>query len=216
MHKATRVIVSLVAMYAAFLGILHGYFELNHSAGTPEGIFIEAIGASCDPATAFHACWPAMTLVPDYQISGILAFSVASLVLVWTMAFIEHKRGCLILCILAGLLLIFGGGFLPPFYIMLAAAASTRINGSLVWWKTHLSSKAQEFLAAIWPWPIVIYLLWAATELIFGEVMNGFLSQLMWIFIPVEVALLVLSIISAFAQDIHTATWRISVSSTSD
>jgi len=203
---ATRIAVSVVGIYAGLLGAAHGFFEMRQGAVTPDGIAINAIGAPCQPEAVAHACWPAMTLIPNLQISGVLAILVSLALLAWATFFIARERRKPVLFGLALVLLLVGGGFLPPIYAMLAAVAATQIDTSGRWWRAHLSGRMLRLLAALWPWAFVIYFAWIAIQTFFGAALNAFLLGIGPVIVPLELAILVLSIISAFAYDILRTT----------
>lgn len=71
--SATRVAASALGVYVGLLGALHGYFEILQGDVAPDGLMINAIGPPCQPEEVGHACFPAMTLVPNFLVTGILA-----------------------------------------------------------------------------------------------------------------------------------------------
>jgi len=73
------------------------------------GVFIKAC-----PGIMAMGEGPAMTLVPNFLVTGILAILVAVSVAVWSALFVQKSRGGLILIALAVVLLLVGGGFFPP------------------------------------------------------------------------------------------------------
>lgn len=63
---------------AGLLGLERGYFETLQGNVAPNAVMISAIGPPCQPATAWHACEPALTLIPGFLVTVVLASSVAS------------------------------------------------------------------------------------------------------------------------------------------
>src|SRR5579864_5323787 len=105
-----RAVASVLGVLAGLIGAYHGYNEvLQGSVNTP-GVFINAIGPPCQG----NACFPAMTLAPNFLIAGILAILMSIVVLVWATALVQRSRGGLVLIGLSIVLLLVGGGFLPP------------------------------------------------------------------------------------------------------
>ncbi|MCA9902962.1 MAG: hypothetical protein KC547_03820, partial [Anaerolineae bacterium] len=71
------------------------------------------------------------------------------------------------------------------------------------WWRARLSVRARRVLAALWPWVFVAFFAWIALQTVFSRALNVFLLGIGPLIIPVELAALALSIISAFAHDIQ-------------
>lgn len=64
-------------------------------------------GLPCHAATAGE---PAMTIIPNFLLTGILAIIMGIIVTIWSAAYIERKNGGLILILLSIIMLLFGGG----------------------------------------------------------------------------------------------------------
>src|SRR5438445_7754292 len=100
-----------VAICAGLLGVVHGFFETQQGSVAPGGVLITAIGNGCQ---GFNNCLPAMTVVPNFLWSGILAIILSLLVLLFSAVRIQTRRGPLVLALLSIVLLIAGEGFLSP------------------------------------------------------------------------------------------------------
>jgi hypothetical protein len=174
--SATRVVASTLSVLGGLASMGHGIFEMLQGNVTPDSIRIEAIG----PAQRFweHGGEPALTIIPNFFITGILATLISLFVIIWAVGYIDKKFGLWGLILLTVLMLLFGGGFAPPTFMILAILAATRINKPLIWWRKFLPLKLQYFLARLWPWVLlvlVILVLFAIEAGIFGY-------PLMWIF----------------------------------
>jgi hypothetical protein len=108
------------------------------------------------PEKIWNACEPAMSILPNFLISGILTVFLGLLIMVWSAAFIQRKNGGVILILLSVALLLFGGGFFPPLIGMVGGAAGTKINKPL----TGKPGSVTLFAAKLWPWPLVIFIIW--------------------------------------------------------
>jgi hypothetical protein len=115
MNNSTRFVASTIGVYAGLLGGVHGYFELLQGDIAPGSIGINAIGAPCQGGVVWHACLPAMTLVPNFLVTGVLAIIISLIIVVWAAVFIQRKNGGLILILLSILMLLVGAGFIPPY-----------------------------------------------------------------------------------------------------
>lgn len=80
------------------------------------------------PAMQATAGEPAMTIVPNFLLTGILAIIMGIIVTIWAAAFIERKNGGLILIVLSVIMLYVGGGIIPPLFGVLAGFIGSRIN----------------------------------------------------------------------------------------
>ncbi|NIS82910.1 MAG: hypothetical protein GTO14_22525 [Anaerolineales bacterium] len=71
---------------------------------------IASMGSPCVPEEIWHACEPAMTVIPNFLVTGILAVSLGLVTVVWAAAFVQRQWGGAILALLSFRLLLFGGG----------------------------------------------------------------------------------------------------------
>jgi hypothetical protein len=202
MNKATRRTVSLVGVYAGLLGMAHGIFSLQQGNVPINGILFEAIGPPCQAETVYHACFPALTFLPNLFISGFLALLVGLVMVVWSAAFVQRKWGGLVLLILSLILLAVGGGFIPAFTGIIAGVAGTRINAPLGWWRERLIDRRLQVMAGLWPWSLLVYFLWLLGQLLLGMLANNFMMSLEGVALPLEMLLLLLAIFTAYAADI--------------
>jgi hypothetical protein len=63
---------------------------------------------------------PAMTLIPNFLITGIFAILASLAVIVCAAIFLRRKNGGLSLILLSILMLLVGGGFIPPLFGIIA------------------------------------------------------------------------------------------------
>jgi hypothetical protein len=155
--SATRIIAAALGAIVGLAGMEHGFFELLQGNATTNGLVIDAIG----PAQKLWpgATEPALTVVPNFFASGVLAMVVGFLVAVWAVAFVQRKYGAPILLFLSILLFLVGGGSPPLFLGIVASAVATRINKPLTWWRANLSGNVRGLLAKLWPWSIIAFVL---------------------------------------------------------
>jgi uncharacterized membrane protein len=92
MKKATRIAAAMLGAYAGLLAVEHGIFEILQGSVRPNALLIHAIGRPCQPEAVWHACFPAMTLVPNFLVSGAFAVMVGLVMLVWATIFVQRKR----------------------------------------------------------------------------------------------------------------------------
>jgi hypothetical protein len=203
-NSATRSVASWFGAFAGLLGIEHGLFETLQGNVAPGNIMIHAFGPPCQPDQAWHACEPAMTIIPNLFVTGIIAIIVSCIVVVWAMAFISRKDGGPVLMLLAVLQLLVGGGFIPIPMILIAGAVGAMIYSPLTWWQARFSVRTRRFLATLWPWPMVVYFIVDVGQFIIGSFFNAFMirfSVLFGVLLPLSLVLLV--VLTGFAYDIQ-------------
>ena len=126
-HKigALRVTASVFGVYAGLLGMEHGYFETLQGNVVLTGARIRASSAEL-PFPFGHE--PAMTIVPNFLATGILAMIFGLLIVIWTAVFIQKKNGGVVLFLLSIVLFLVGGGFGPITLLITASIAAAGIN----------------------------------------------------------------------------------------
>jgi hypothetical protein len=113
---------------------------------------------------------PAMSLIPDLLLTGILTIVASLAVLAWAVTSLErpHAGGRLVL--LCTVMLLVGGGFGPPVLGMLAGAAGAAAQARGQRWTGRLTTRPVRLLGALWP-----YLFWVcvldATLLVIGSLL---------------------------------------------
>ena len=207
--SAIRVVASTLGVLVGLAGIEHGFLELLQGNVTPSGIWIDAIG----PEQRFweNATETAITIVPNFFITGILAMIIGLLVTIWAAAFVDRKYGARILFLLSIILWLVGGGFAPIFFTIFASVIATRINKPLSWWHAHLPVNIRGFLAKLWPWSpaALVVIFWIGVEIaIFGYPLLWFFNAditygIQWILGFIMLGLMLVAILSALAYDIQ-------------
>src|SRR4030042_1816530 len=211
-NSATKVVASTIGVFSGVAGMVHGFFEMLQGNVTPSSNVINSI----DPA---QRLWPeatlhAFTIIPNFLITGILAIIIGLLVIIWTVSFIDGKYGARVLLLLSISLFLVGGGFGPAFMAIIASLIATQINKPLSWWRTHLPNNLQTILVKLWPWALIIYLLFFSSSVgiaIFCIPLGWFFSADITYGIllnlgPISDVFLLVAILTAFACDIQKQT----------
>ena len=91
MKNATRVFASTFGAIFALAGIEHGIGEIFQGNVAPSGIMI----LSWPESEFFRSLGgePAMTIVPNLLVTGILAILFSLILLVWATLFVQRKNG---------------------------------------------------------------------------------------------------------------------------
>ncbi len=199
MRKATKAAAMLFGVTAGLAALEHGYFEILQGNARPAGLMFPSWGADiCDPNRAWHACEPAMSILPNFLVIGIITVFLSLAVLIWSGWFIQRKQGGLVLILLAIALLLAGGGFFPPVIALVGGFAGMRINRPL----GNKPGGLTRLAAKLWPWALVIYLVWTVGQFPFGYFFNDFLKSIMGFGLLVILGSLALSVYSAYAHDV--------------
>jgi hypothetical protein len=124
--RATRIVVGTLGALVGAAGIEHGIGEFLQGPVRPDGPLI----MSWPDAAALEILSgePAMTVLPDLRVTGVLAVTVALAVMVWSIWFVAHRHGGLVLVGLSILLLLVGGGLAPPLMGIVLGLVAARIG----------------------------------------------------------------------------------------
>ena len=99
---------STVGVLAGLLGVEHGLFETLQGNVATSGPVIDAIGHQAN--SVFQGSEPALTFIPNFFVTGVLAIIVSIIVIIWATAFVWRKNGGLVLILLSIIQLFVGGG----------------------------------------------------------------------------------------------------------
>lgn len=196
MHHALRLTVSTFGLVAGLAGLEHGLGELLQGDRAPAGLVIESWPDA--PAFRILAGEPALTLIPNLRLTGLLAIITSLALMVWVMVFIERRRGALGLFMLSLLLFLVGGGFGPPLLGLILSVAATRLHRPQARADVQRAHGTRRRLAELWPWAYGVGLATWLT-LVPGSVIVAALFALDGTSEPAGLAIAVLTLI-AFAM----------------
>jgi hypothetical protein len=157
------------------------------------------MGPPCDPDVIWNACEPALTIIPNLQAAGLLTILLGILIILWSVLFIQSKHGGLVLIVLSILLLLAGGGIFPPLIGILGGVAGTQIHKPL---PEKPPGRLLRLGAKLWPWPLVILIIWLLGQFPVGHFFNDFLKGIMGFGMLLFLTMLPLSVYSAYAADL--------------
>jgi hypothetical protein len=202
--NAVRATTAAFGVYAGLLGIEHGFLETLHGNVATKGLKIMAADFEL-PFPFGHE--PAMTVIPNFLVTGVAAMMVGLAILVWSAGFVQRKHGALVLLLLSIALLLLGGGFGPISLMIVACMAAAMIGSPLTWWRVYLPDALRRFLAAIWLWSLGGALLWVPGEFVAGQILGlkndhrQILTNLNLMLSYPMLALFVLTLITGFAHE---------------
>lgn len=204
MRKATRIVTASLGLLAGFGGPEHGYFEIQRGHIKPNSLIIASMGPPCVPEEIWNACEPAMTIVPSFLVTGILAILVGIFTMVWSAVFINRKRSGVVLYLLSVLLLLVGGGLFPPFIGFIGGLSALSIHKPFAKAPQNAGKTIINILAVLWPWPLVAFFTWIFGQFIVGHYFNDFLLNSGFLIPALILGLMTLSLLSAYAYDMLT------------
>ncbi len=210
--NATRISASAFGVFCGLTGIIAGYFEILQGNLVPNGFIISTIGPNYSMWDTYGLgdlweTYSAITIIPNFFLTGIVAILVSFLVIIWSIGFIHKKYGVMIFLFLSGIQFLVGGSFVLDL-ALIAGVVATRINKPLTWLRAHLSVNVRNVLAKLWPWSFVAYMFLVIILLgitVFG-VNDASLLNILGVFAAAMFIPILLMIFGGFAYDIQRQT----------
>ena len=197
-----RVVVASFGILGGLTGILAGWFEILQGNIPPTGFIVSTIGPSYKMVDDFT--YFAITIIPNMLVTGILAIIVSSVVIIWSIKFVNRKNGVIILLGLSITQMLVGGAWVIDLGLLMCLLA-TRIDKPLNWWRSHFPLKLRLWLVKVLPFALVFYTMISFSMLVLtilgvnDEVLIGLLEPLaLLMFIPI-----LLMVFGALAHDIQ-------------
>lgn len=207
-RSALQVFAATFGSIMALAGLEHGFGESLQGSARPAGLMIQSW-----PEAAFFRSLggePAMTVIPNLQLTGVLAVIASLVLLCWSLLYVQRKNGGLMMILISIALLLFGGGIFPPVFAALIGAVATRIHTPLVWWRKRLPAGQRDWLAKIWPWAFGICVPSWLLMLVGPGILDYFFgidpTAMIGVFLLLVVASLLLTMVSSFARDLQAQT----------
>jgi hypothetical protein len=113
----------ILGAFAGLGGASHGPGEILQGNVVPTDVFIQAWPQLTDLSGE-----PAMTIIPNFAVTGVLAIIFGLLVATWAVTRIDRKLGGLTLILLSIVMLLFGGGLIPPLFGIAAGLMGVLLN----------------------------------------------------------------------------------------
>lgn len=123
---ATSTVVKVLGVLAGAVGVEHGIGDLAQGWRAPPGLTF----SSWPDSPAFQALQgePAMSVVPNLALSGLLSITVAIVLGLFCLTSTHRPRAGWVITALSVVLLLVGGGFGPPALGLILAVTATRIG----------------------------------------------------------------------------------------
>lgn len=148
-NSAARTAIAWFGAIVAFAGVEHGIGEVFQGWRAADTLFIE----SWPDVAAFEIVSgePALTIVPNLVIAGVVTVLVSLAFGAWAIWFIDRPRGWLVLLGLSAALLLVGGGLAPPVMGVILSIAAWRLHAR----PRSVGSLASRF-GRSWPWFVLV------------------------------------------------------------
>jgi hypothetical protein len=207
MRRASRITATVLGLFAGGASVEHGIYEILQGNLRPEGLMISSMGPPCQPEAVWHNCEPAVTILPNFLITGILAVVIGAFFILWSLVFVQRRGGGLIMILTAVPMLLFGGGIFPPLIGIVGGIVGTRLKGRSARSRVRRPGAFARILSRMWPWTLIILAVWLLGQWLVGYFFNDFLMGTGF-FIPILIiALLALSVLAGIAHDrVHSDT----------
>jgi hypothetical protein len=166
-NSVSRTVSSILGVYGGFLGFEHGIGEILQGNLSVPTIRINAFGSAGLPFPFGHE--PAMTLLPTFLLTGIVAALIALLIIIWSAFFTSKKLAPLMLLLLTILLLFVGGGYGPIPILILAVIAGFFARSQFGIWR-KLPLILCRFLALSWKWFVAMIFIIVLASILWGHV----------------------------------------------
>jgi hypothetical protein len=121
--KKLKAAAVIVGVFAGLSGASHGFGEMLQGNVAPSEIMIKAW-----PGLTALGGEPAMTIVSNLIVTGVLTIIFGLLVAAWAGTYLKRKMGGLLLILLSIVMLLVGGGIIPPLFGISAGIIGALIN----------------------------------------------------------------------------------------
>jgi len=206
LNKATKLNVAVFGSIFGISGINHGFFEILQGNKLTPGLFVMAIGEA--QKMWLHGNEPALTIIPNFMISGVLSVFIGGLIILWSIKFVHLKYGPIILFILFTILLLVGGGIAQIIFFPWICLVASRINKTPIISIMKLPLNIQQLFSNIWPFLlsisgfILVFALFVATTGFIPGISNPeIIMFIMLCSLVIDLVLIALTYFSGFVRD---------------
>lgn len=152
MKNATKINTVAIGTLAGLAGIEHGVGEILQGNVVPESVMIQSW-----PDLAVMEILngePAMTVVPNLLVTGILAILFSLVFLAWATLATRHRLYGPVLLLICIPMLLFGAGFGPPLLGLIIGAAATASQATEAKRGARRRGGIRDLLGRLWPWSL--------------------------------------------------------------
>jgi hypothetical protein len=156
MKNASSISIFAFGIIVSVAGIEHGIGEILQGNHAPTGVMIESWPGS--PFFRMLAGEPAMTIIPNLLVTGILAIFTTLLFLLLSTVWNRKKMAGWMMIPTAIAMLLCGAGMCPPILVIILGVATIIMNTPLRKKHPQQPPRSQQFLARLWPGSLIISL----------------------------------------------------------
>lgn len=149
-----RVVVAAFGILCGLTGIIAGFFEIQQGNVPTNGVVISTIGSNYSMGDDFT--YQAISLIPNFLITGILALIFSSMFLIWSLNYIHRNHGAKILLGIGIGQMLVGGGWVMDLGILTFLLA-TRIGKSLSSFDSNVPKNIQGWFTKTFPISLLLY-----------------------------------------------------------
>ena len=150
MKKAIRVTILTIGVIMGLGGIEHGVGEIFQGNVAPGGVVFPSWPDS--PFFSSLAGEPAMSLIPNMLISGILSILFSLISLTWLILFVHREKGGLGLILISVFMLLVGAGFGPPLLGIILGTVAVIVHALSHRQRKLRPARLWRLLAGLWGW----------------------------------------------------------------
>ncbi len=203
MNTSIKVFTSTFGAIMALAGIEHGIGEILQGNVVPNGMMI----MSWPDAEFFRSLSgePAMTIIPNLRIAGILTVIISMALFIWCVWFVHRKSGSLVMILLSIAMLLSGGGIFPPVLAILIGVLASKIHSPLTGWRRHASNRFWGSLVKLWSMLFYVSII-AWIVLLIGPGILGYFfgienAAVILVFMCLAFGLSAITLLTGFARD---------------
>ncbi len=200
-YPSLSITILVIGIYAGILGIIHGIGEILQGNSPTTSLLIYAFNCAGAPEDYWHACLPAMTLIPNYLFSGIIVIIFSLIQIYWVIFRLSKPKGYIVQFIVALVMILVGAGFYSGFYAILCGIFSIFYQKEPKMIKSYRFSALFILLSKLWPYTLIIFFLMSLFQWAFGMYFNNFLLSISSVTFVVEWGLVFLSFICSLLKD---------------
>ncbi len=210
--SAVRIIVSSLGVLIGATGIInHGFFELIQGNRATTGLIINSVGKG--NFIGAPAGEEALSLIPNFLLSGIATILVCSAIIVWSIKFIHIKNGSKVFLLLCTLQMLTGGGIAQIVFVLITWITLIRADNPFKWQINLLTREYWKVLSAYWRALLItgIVIVFVATQIALYQVFPGISNPgtailISLIMLVLGIIIFIVTILAGFAYDIHRNT----------
>lgn len=196
MNNCTKLLVVIIGIITGSTGFLHGLAEAMRGNKPTNGIMMADIGA--------------ISLIPNYLLTGIAAMFFGVSMIVWSASSIHKKNGPVAFMVISILLFLSGGGIMMVLPVIIVWALAARLDKPLNWWRKILPERSRKTLSGLWKLSFIscffslltAILIWIFLTPPGPSYKSPVYVYTCWSFLLLAIVFLIMTIITGFARDI--------------